>query len=170
MCTKLILTIVGSAGLFSLLTLVPTGGSLTLASGIKRLLLRTVLTTAFIVFALVAVRTWSFHRYFNEHDSIRDQLVQMRQNRRPENIDAVVWEVATTWTITAHGNVCFSPQEVTLSELKRLRADVEKRLAGHVDLTTTDWIWQRLGETGPHGQKYRQRFEPEYREDVYGSQ
>jgi hypothetical protein len=55
---------------------------------------------------------------------------------------------------------------VSLEELRRFNADVAERLRGPVDLGTVDWVWERLGQTGPHGQRYRERFEPQYREGV----
>ena len=38
------------------------------------------------------------------------------------------------------------------------------------DLQSIDWMWERLAETGPHGQRYVEKFEPEYRSLVYNSQ
>ena len=72
-----------------------------------------------------------------------------------------------TGPVTAYCNVCFSPEHVTLEELQRsFNTDVEERLRSPVDLTTLDWVWDRLGRTGPHGRSYQQRFEPEYREGL----
>ena len=45
--------------------------------------------------------------------------------------------------------MCFSESHVTLSELKKVSADIEQRCAGDVNLETIDWIWKRLAETGP---------------------
>ena len=104
--------------------------------------------------------------YAQEKKAIRAALEQLRQHRRPEKVSVEAWEVALGWTITAYENVCFSESSVRIDELRRFRAEIEKRLAGEVDLSTTDWIWQRLAGTGPQGQLYRKKFEPLYREHV----
>jgi hypothetical protein len=103
--------------------------------------------------------------YARERTAAHDVVFQLRE-QCPQNVSAEAWEVATSWAITAYANVCFSEDHVSIEELRRFRNDTEKRLAGKVDLVTIDWIWQRLGETGPHGKHYRQRFEPQYRGDV----
>lgn len=161
--------IVVSAGLFSLLTLIPMGRSLTSASGIKRLLLRTVLTTALIGFAWIAALVYRNYVYSLEQHAVFKLISQLRE-RRPPNVEAEVWNSATGWAFTALANVCVNENCAPIAELRCFRVEFETRLHGPVDLSTTDWIWKRLGETGPHGQRYRKRFEPLYRESVYGSQ
>ena len=71
---------------------------------------------------------------------------------------------------TAYHNVCFSPEHVTLAELKRFTADTQPKVAAKVDIQTLDWIWERLAETGPAGDKYVQKFGPVYREQVAAQQ
>lgn len=129
------------------------------------LLVTVVLAAVFLGVALLAFRVWPLYVYAQERTAAYEVVVQL-PDRRPESVDAKVWEVATSWAITAYANVCFSEGHVPIDELRRFRVDVEKRLAGDVDLATIDWLWQRLAETGPHGQQYRQRFEPQYRENL----
>ena len=124
-----------------------------------------VLAAVMPFIAWFALRFWSLFAYAQEQHAMRD-LVEQLPNRRPPGVSVAAWDVATGWAITACGNVCFSEGYVPIDELRRFRVDVEKRLKAEVDLTTIDWIWQRLGETGPHGQQYRKRFEPEYREGL----
>jgi hypothetical protein len=40
----------------------------------------------------------------------------------------------------------------------RLREDLEVKLKGNVDLGTLRWIWHRLGDTGPYGKRYTERY------------
>ena len=42
----------------------------------------------------------------------------------------------------------------------RLRDDLDRKLKGKVDLDTLVWIWERLGQTGPGGKDYAERFRP----------
>ena len=72
------------------------------------------------------------------------------------------------WAGIAYANVCFSEGHVTLDALKSFVKDVEAKFKGPVDLSTVDWLWERLAATGPHGKQYRERFEPAYLEEVYG--
>ena len=75
-------------------------------------------------------------------------------------------DVVDFWMGCAYGNVCFSPDHVSLAELKRLNEDVRLKLETNVDLDTADWIWRRLAETGPHGAQYVAKFEPRYRQEL----
>jgi hypothetical protein len=127
-----------------------------------------VLAAVSLGIALLAFRAWSLFVYAHERSEAYDLVAQLPE-RRPEKVDTEAWEVATSWAITAYANVCFSAEHVPIDELRRFRVDVEKRLAADVDLMTIDWIWQRLAETGSHGQQYRNRFEPIYREEVYAA-
>jgi hypothetical protein len=115
--------------------------------------------------AVAALRLWPLFAYGQQRRAGEQAVVQLLSRRSPD-VDAAVWEVATTWATIAYANVCFSAGYVSLPELRRFSADVEQRIGGDVDLATVDWIWQRLGETGPHGQQYRQRFEPQYRANL----
>ena len=94
------------------------------------------------------------------------ELVNQLRDRGPPDVGADAWEVASAWAITAYCNVCYSPEHVSHDELRRFRADLEERLRGSVDLATIDWVWDRLGRTGPHGRSYQERFEPQYRESL----
>jgi hypothetical protein len=111
------------------------------------------------------VLMWPQFVYAQDRKAAQELVDQLR-DRRPANVAAPVWEVAEHWAGIAYANVCFSAEHVPLDELRRFRADVERRLSGPVDLATIDWLWQRLAATGPHGQHYRNRFEPVYREHL----
>jgi hypothetical protein len=103
--------------------------------------------------------------YARERTAGYEVMLQL-PDRRPQDVPVKAWEVAATWAITAYANVCFSDDHVSMEELRRFRNELEARIAGNVDLATIDWIWQRLGETGSHGKQYRERFEPQYRENL----
>ena len=90
-------------------------------------------------------------------------LIETLPKRRPADVSPETWEIASTWAVTAFHNVCFSPECVSLSELKRFTADLERELAKNVDLETIDWIWRRLEDTGPTGKRYVERFETLFR-------
>ncbi len=115
--------------------------------------------------ALPALWLWPQFVYGRERSAAYEVVTQL-VDRRPADVNAAVWEVATSWAITAYANVCFSDEHVPIDEHRRFRVDSEKRFEGDVNLATIDWVWQRLGETGPHGAQYRDRFEPQYRENL----
>ena len=126
-----------------------------------------IIGSGFIAVCGVALLLWLQRQldYYREQRAAFELVRQLR-DRRPPDVNANTWEYATGWAITASCNVCCSSEGVTLEELKRFRADLEERLRGPVDLATVDWIWERLGRTGPHGRKYQQQFEPQYRESL----
>jgi hypothetical protein len=114
--------------------------------------------------AVPSVR-WTLHRLeYSREQRVTYELVKQLRQRRPAAVAPLRWDAATSWAVTAYVNVCFSPEHVSLEELKRFRADLEQRLRGPVDLETVDWFWHRLGRTGPHGRGYHQRNEPLHRQ------
>jgi hypothetical protein len=118
-----------------------------------------------LVLCFVPLALWMRHQtewFYQARDG--NKLVNQLRGRRPPDVSPRTWDLAADWAVTAYCNVCFSPGHVPLDELKRFRTELEERLRATVDLATVDWIWERLGRTGPHGRQYRERFEPEYRE------
>lgn len=93
-------------------------------------------------------------------------MIKRLLDRRPPDVDANTWGTAWSWLQTAYSNICFSPDYVPHDELRLFLADLEERLRGPVELTTWDWVWDRLGQTGPHGRSYQQKYEPGYRLDI----
>lgn len=113
---------------------------------------------------VVGIRAYHLDSFYREQRAGQGELVRLA-DRRPANVSPSDWECATSWAVNAYGNVCI-PEYVSLDEMRRLRAELEARLRGPVDLATVDWLWDRLGRTGPHGQDYRRRFEPHYRKGL----
>jgi len=124
-------------------------------------------SVALVSACVIPAALWMFRlrEYLQEQRAGRELIVQL-QRRRPADVDPETWEWATNWAITAYCNVCFSREHVSLDELRRFNDDMAERLRVPVGLATVDWVWERLGRTGPHGLNYRQRFEPDYREGV----
>lgn len=126
------------------------------------------------VFALLGICTaratsWLLDlREYHRERRMGHELVLQLRDRQPADVNQDTWNWATTWAVNAYGNVCYSPEAVSIDELKQFRADLEEQLRGPVDLATVDWIWNRLGRTGPYGLSYQHRFEPEYREVLDG--
>jgi len=119
--------------------------------------------------APVGFRFWRLVSYARQQ-RIGAELIGSLNERRPESVPTKTWDDATGWAITAYHNVCFSETHVTFDELVRFNHDAKMKLAGNVHLISIDWVWERLAETGPHGQRYFEKFEPEYRSLVYALQ
>lgn len=117
----------------------------------------------------VGLRFWRLVSYARQQ-RIGAELIGALDERCPETVPKKTWDDATGWAITAYHNVCFSETHVTFDELVRFNHDARMKLAGNVDLHSIDWVWKRLAETGPHGQRYFDKFEPEYMSLVYHSQ
>jgi hypothetical protein len=58
---------------------------------------------------------WVLHlmEYRREQRMGRELVLQLR-DRRPADVNRVTWEWATTWAVNAYGNVCASPEHVSL--------------------------------------------------------
>jgi hypothetical protein len=93
-----------------------------------------------------------------------DSSIRYLRPSHPDVVNPAVWDCAHGWVVTANGNVCFSPEHAATSEMHRLRHDLQKRIAGEIDLNTLKWIWSRLGDTGPHGKRYVDRFGSSFRD------
>ncbi|MGD0900318.1 MAG: hypothetical protein ABR915_21000 [Thermoguttaceae bacterium] len=93
-------------------------------------------------------------------------IIVHMEERRPNNVTPRAWETATTWAGIAYGNVCCSPEHVSIAEMKRLAEDFEAHSQNNVDLSTVTWIWERLAATGPVGQGYHAKFWPQYRQNL----
>jgi hypothetical protein len=134
---------------------------------LSRRRLHWLVAVALVAACVIPAALWVSRQsdYFRDQRAGRQQVVQLQQ-RRPADVDAETWEWATNWAITAYCNVCFSQEHVSPEELRRFNADMAERLRGPVNLATVDWVWERLGQTGPHGLRYREQFEPQYREGV----
>ncbi len=139
--------------------------------------LRRVILVSGIVAALCALLVlpaqWIYQvvNYAKEQRRAAD-VVESLVDRRPSGTSSTEWDVASEWAVTAYHNVCFSADHVRLDELRRFRVDVEAKCSpqAEIRITTIDWIWQRLAETGPHGKQYVGRFRPQYLEHLAAAQ
>jgi hypothetical protein len=109
--------------------------------------------------------TWLGHRIWNirafraEHDALAAILTRWQQSP-PARVDPRVWREVVVVVHNAMGNVCFTYQHVPVAEMRRLRREVEAQARGPVTLDTLEWLWNRLGQTSPHGAEYIQRMRP----------
>jgi hypothetical protein len=82
----------------------------------------------------------------------------------PAHANPVDWEAAWGTLYNALGNVCFTPEHISARELARLREDVERKNQEPVTFETLEWLWWRLGQTGPHGNEYITQMQPMWEE------
>jgi hypothetical protein len=132
--------------------------------------LRISLAKALVIVALAAVllsflivpftRQMEWVRLFRQMETSLNVL----KPAQPNSIGPGTWDCAHRWVVTAYCNICFSPQHTATAEMYRLRDDLGEKLNDRIDLETLKWIWIRLGETGPHGKRYTERFEPSFRD------
>jgi hypothetical protein len=103
------------------------------------------------------LETW---RVFRAEKETMQQIMTDWRSYPPPGVDPHDWNEAITIVYNAHGNVCYLPDEVPLEEMRRLREDMETKSQGPINLDTLDWLWWRLGQTGPHGAKYAAQMHP----------
>lgn len=89
-----------------------------------------------------------------------EELLQRWGEMTPEGMNKRAWEWAFTTTYNGFGNVCFSPENVSLEEMRRLNSDLQRKLQEPPSLEALEWIWNRLGETGPRGRQYIEQKRP----------
>jgi len=103
--------------------------------------------------------TWQWRAFSGQRDAINACVDSWRENP-PAQIDRHIWQEVVTTVHNALGNVCFTPNEISIEEMRRLRAEVETKSREPITAETLDWLWWRLGKTGPHGAKYVTQMQP----------
>lgn len=100
-------------------------------------------------------------RMFRMERDRTEALLESIRTPTPQGIDPVKWDDVWMTVYNGFGNVCFTEREVSIVEMRRLRKDLELLLrTSPRDLKTLERIWERLGETGPHGAEYTQGKRP----------
>ena len=103
------------------------------------------------------LRTW--HAFVDERNQM-EALLRQKREPCPAGVEPRHWEAAWEITYNALGNVCFSPERVTVREMQRLRGDMERKAAETGPLDFLRWLWNRLAQTGPRGREYIERMTP----------
>ncbi len=114
---------------------------------------------AIVVLALVPV-LWQVRRWYvfhAERDRV-DKITKSLENRRPATVSERAWNNGIGWSVNALYNICVSPGQGRLEDMTRFRMALEDKLQGDVDLSVFDWIWDRIGEVGPYGRHYTDKF------------
>lgn len=131
----------------------------------KGWLLIAILAVLAIVLAR-PVRYFVDNVVYARHRARADISVKSLAKQRPANVSPEVWQIAEFWMVTSFGNVFVSPEHAPIEELDRFAADIETALTKDVTLETVDWYWHRFAVASPGGQRYFDKFEPEYREQM----
>ena len=123
-----------------------------------------LLITAIVVASPVLIVSNRIASYSKQQRDTRELLASVR-SQCPTSEDKETWERATGWLLTAHGNICFSDDLVTRSELLSFSNDVDAKLSeAPPNRRTVEWIWNRLGDTGAHGAFYIQKYNSTFRD------
>jgi hypothetical protein len=118
---------------------------------VRRLMFVVPCLAAFLAF--IATPVYQEMRYWNIRQELNDRISSLKP-AVPPGTNPTVWDCASSWTITAYGNVCFSEEHVSLEEMYCFRDDLDSKLKGPVNSALLVWIWDRLAQTGPHGKRY----------------
>jgi hypothetical protein len=127
------------------------------------------LAGSFVVIAIVSIWIASVlipaFRYTRGAQRINDKIVSLME-RRPREVDATPWNQCVTWASIAHCNICFSEGHTSFMEMSRFELELDERLQRDVRPDTIRWIFERLAQTGPTGQRYIQRFKDDWSESL----
>lgn len=101
-----------------------------------------------------------------EWRGLQSEMQTTLRNLRPSRppVSQATWNCAHGWVTNAYGNVIVVQGVPTTAEMYRLRDDLETKLKGSHDLNTLKWLWNRLGETSPHGKRYTEIFGASFRD------
>lgn len=110
-----------------------------------------------------AYDVWQWRIFAGQRNAMQE-IVEAWEHHPPPGVEPATWREVVVVSYNALGNVCFSPNHVSLAEMRRLRADVEAKSREPITLQTLDWLWWRLGQTGPHGAEYTTRLLPLWEE------
>ena len=86
--------------------------------------------------------------------------LQSLARKRPPSVSRKQWENVVAWTLNAHGNCLTFHADIPQDEMARFEAELKRRLAGPVDLSTIDWIWDEIVRLTPGGQRYSDNGRP----------
>lgn len=88
------------------------------------------------------------------------------QPTNPKAIDPQEWSCLHGWVITAFANVCPDLKTFDTDRLRKFEEELEVEVNHGIDCETLIRLWDRLGETGPLGKSYIERFGPSFRECI----
>jgi hypothetical protein len=120
-----------------------------------------VLLALFLNFCIVPIGR---HMEWTRLERQIDSYIRYLKPTPPSTIKPGEWDCAHSWIVNAYCNICFSPEHTAATEMYRLRKDLRAKLRDRIDLETLKWIWNRLGQTGPYGKQYTERFGPLFRD------
>jgi hypothetical protein len=86
--------------------------------------------------------------------------LQSLARKRPPTVSRKQWENVVARTLNAHGNCLTFHADIPQDEMERFAAELKRRLAGPVDLSTIDWIWDEIVRLTPGGQRYSDNWRP----------
>ena len=131
----------------------------------RRKLLITALPVATVTVVLLSfcIAPIASRMEWNRIERRMASSIRSLEPTHPKTIDPRAWECAHSWVQTAYINICFCPEHTSIAEMYRLQEDLDGKLTDEIDLETLRWIWDRLGNTGPHGKQYIERFRPAFR-------
>jgi len=125
-----------------------------------------VRTSAWILLGLVVIAgaglgylRWKIHIHSSQYERMTAGFEALRF-RRPLEISAAEWDHQLRWLHNLAGNCLCVDRYVPTRTLGQLADDLERRIAGEVDLRTVDWIWDEVARVSTIGPGYSERFRP----------
>ena len=122
---------------------------------------------AIAVVYLLPTTIWPHHVFFREKEQILAILEGMEETP-PAGTDADRWRRVWGIVYNGFGNVCFTREHVSIDEMRRLHAEVQRKSTETPSLDWPHWLWERLARTGPHGKEYIEQMTPLFEEAANG--
>jgi hypothetical protein len=111
---------------------------------------------SFLVWLQVIAPVRSHLRWY---DRVRTSLESLK-SKRPPHVSRKEWAYVVGWTLNAHANCCSIREAVDPVEREAFADELDRKVAGKVDMGTIDWIWDEFGRISRIGSHYSEQFRP----------
>jgi hypothetical protein len=96
---------------------------------------------------------------------VRADIYQLA-SKRPDDVPRGQWEFLIGWTVNLHANCGADYTQVNEGEREAFAEELEKKLKGHVDMSTIDWMWDTYETLTKSGKLYSDKHRPTKSEDL----
>jgi hypothetical protein len=97
------------------------------------------------------------HRQFCE--IVQAEFLSLAK-KRPPNVDRHQWEGVVAHTLNALANCFTFARNIPRAAMDGFETELHRRLQGHVDLSTIDWVWDEVVTLTPYGKQYSDNWRP----------
>jgi hypothetical protein len=99
---------------------------------------------------------------YNSRSRRINEKICSLEKRRPADVSVDLWMNCVAWASIAHCNICFSEEHCSYEAMCKFEEQLDGKLTGEINLSTFEWIGERLSDTGPHGKGYMNKWKKQW--------